>query len=342
MSTSISVRADVVQPEKSASKSVRKSQSPADNARKKRQWKQLFRYESGEQDKEITRDDQPNKAPVTAASLKRFWSFVKPHRKWVWLLCALTLINQSMTVVLPLAIGKTIDTILPAHASDLLNVVAIGLAIFVIVRSFSLYFERETAFLVGSLIVRDVRTRLHEHMQTMSLRFLEDYQVGRIVSRIMGDTEAIRNLLLSGFISSASNAVRFIFVLATLLWIDWQLTLVACCTLPLFMYGFWKNIGRLRPAYKELSEDGSCLWAKASETFSAVRVVKTYGGEKRADLGFTGRVHTILRKSLLIVRTHHVIVIIWEMSVWLGIVALIWFGGHRVMDGALTAGELVA
>jgi ABC-type multidrug transport system fused ATPase/permease subunit len=337
MSTSAS--ADCVTSEKS--NATPSQVSPIKAQRAKRAWRRIFRYESGEIDKEANTEDKM-KASVTRGSLRRFWSFVRRHKWLVLCLCVCTLLNQAMTVVMPLAIGRVLDTVLPRMDMALLNSVAIGLAIFVVVRSGFLFLERELAVLIGSLIVRDVRTSLHEHMQKMSLRFLEDYQVGRIVSRIMGDTEAIRNLLIGGFINSASNAVRFVFVLGTLIWIDWRLTLASCVTLPIFMIGFWRNVRRLRPAYKEISEDGSRLWAKASETFSAVRVVKTYGGEKRADLSFTSRVHTILRKGLLICRTHHLIAIIWEMSVWLGLVALIWYGGQRVMAGALSAGELVA
>jgi subfamily B ATP-binding cassette protein MsbA len=309
--------------------------------RRRRAWHSVFRYASGEVDPE-SQNDEPRVAPVTRSSLNRFFQFVGPHKKLVLLLCACTLINQAMIVVMPVAIGRVIDRVLPQRDFSLLNATAVGLAVFLVARSFFLWCERELGVLVGSLIVRDVRTRLHEHMQTMSLKFLEDYQVGRIVSRIMGDTESVRNLLIGGFITSASNGMRFIFVLATLFWIDWRLTLISLITLPFFMIGFYVLVRRLRPAYKELSEDGSRLWATASETFSAVRVVKTYRGEHRADSGFTGRVHMILRKTLLICRTHHLIGVIWEGAVWAGLVAMIWYGGRRVMNGAMSAGELVA
>jgi subfamily B ATP-binding cassette protein MsbA len=321
--------------------------SPATGERQKpdphqrRKWRNLFRYASGQVDPDIQSEDA-SKAPVTRGSLKRFFEFVKPHKTLVLLLCACTLVNQAMIVVMPVAIGRVIDRVLPQHDMSVLNWTAIGLAIFLFARSLFLWCERELGVLVGSLIVRDVRTKLHEHMQTMSLKYLEDYQVGRIVSRIMGDTEAVRNLLIGGFIVSASNALRFVFVLATLFWIDWRLTLISLATLPFFMVGFWFFVRRLRPAYKELSEDGSRLWARASETFSAVRVVKTYRGEKRADCGFTGRVHLILRKTLLICRTHHIIAVIWEGAVWAGLVAMIWYGGRRVMAGEMSAGALVA
>jgi len=309
--------------------------------RERRKWKHLFRYETGQKDRDDDERDQ-SKAPVTLHSLKRFWSFVHPHRHMVYLLCVCTLINQGMTVVMPVAIGRVLDSVLPRHDGGLLNLVAIGLVIFVMMRAFYLYVERELAGITGSMIVGTVRARLHAHLQSMSLRFIEDYQVGRLCSRIMSDTEQIRNLLLGGFIHTASNSLRLLFVATTLAIIDWRLMLVSCCTMPLFILGFASHIRRLRPAHKELSEDGSRLWAKASETFSGIRVVKTYGTEKREDLSFMKRVHMTMRKGMLIRRTHHDMAIIWEISAWLGLVALIWFGGHRVMSGALTMGQLVA
>ncbi|MCW8129228.1 MAG: ABC transporter ATP-binding protein [Planctomycetota bacterium] len=309
--------------------------------RERRTWKNLFRCENGQKERDDDERDQ-NKAPVTWRSLRRFWQFVHPNRHLVYLLCICTLINQGMTVVMPVAIGRIMDSILPRHDAALLNIVAIGLVVFVLLRAFYLYVEREVAGITGSLTVGMVRARLHQHLQSMSLRFLEDYQVGRLCSRVMNDTEQIRNLLLGGFIQTASNSLRLVFVATTLLYIDWRLTLVSCCTMPFFMVGFASHVRRLRPAHKELSEDGSRLWAKASETFSGIRVVKTYGSEAREDLSFMKRVHMTMRKGLLIRRTHHDMVVIWEISAWLGLVALIWFGGHRVMSGALTVGELVA
>jgi len=326
------------QPASAPEKSLEK---PAD-LRERRKWKYLFRYANGEAEKEKEEEEDARTAPVTGRTLKVFWNFVRPHRRLVYLLLACTLINQAMTVVMPVVIGTVLDKVLPRMDAALLNAVAIGLVVFVLLRAFYLYMERQLQATLGWLIVKDVRGRMHAHLQGMSLRFLENYQIGRIVSRIMSDTEALRNLLFGGFIGTASNLLRLVFVAGTLLWIDWRLALVSTFTMPLFMWGFAHHIKRLRPAHKELSEDHSRLWAKASETFSGARVVKTYGTERREDRGFLTRVHQVLRKSLLVRETHHNLAIIWEISAWLGLVGLIWYGGTRVMSGALTSGELVA
>ncbi|MCZ7646447.1 MAG: ABC transporter ATP-binding protein/permease [Planctomycetota bacterium] len=318
-----------------------------ENLKERRVWKHLFRYSSGRTDPDHRdhEDDEHRKygtAPVTSESLKRFWGFVHPHRHLVYLLLAVTLINQGAMVVMPVAIGRIMDSVLPRQDAMLLNLIAAGLIAFIFLRSAYLYVGRELVSLLGGLIVRDARVNLHKHLQKMSLRFLEEYQVGRICSRIMSDTQAIQQLLSGGVINTIANAFRLVFVAATLLWLDWQLTAVSCITLPFFVAGIWRHVKQLKPAHKELSEDRSRLFAKAAETFSGVRVVKTYGTEGRENLAFTKRVHEMVRKALLMHRSHFNMLVIWECATWLGLVGMIWFGGYRYMAGALTIGELVA
>ncbi len=312
--------------------------------RERRKWKYLFRYETGRKDKDTPIEEHKDqaKAKVTMKSLKRFWSFVYPHRHLVYLLCAITILNQAMTVVMPVAIGRILDDVLPSKDLSLLYWVVGGLAVFMTIRAGIMFLGRELVMQTGLKIVRDVRRKMHAHLQRMPLQFLEDYQVGRIVSRIMGDTEAIKNLLNGGVINTVSNCLRLVFVAGVLIWIDWRLTLVSCFTMPFFTFGMVNLIRKLKPAHKELSEDRSRLWAKASETFSGMRVVKTYGSEKREDVDFASRIHTMLRKAMLMRRAHASVAIVWELCFWLGLVAMIGYGGHQVIVGAIRPGELVS
>lgn len=194
-----------------------------ESLQERRRWKHLFRYERGEVDPDENPDDK-REGSVTRKSLKRFWEFVRPHKTLVVVTVIFTMINQGMMVVLPLAIGWTMDIILPQKDFSLLTWVSIGLIAFMIVRALFLWVTNEAVTHLALRIIRDLRIRVHFHMQTMSLCWLENYQVGRICSRIMNDTAQIRELLFGGFINSASSAVRLIFAAGTLLYIDWQLT----------------------------------------------------------------------------------------------------------------------
>ncbi|HYG78298.1 MAG TPA: ABC transporter ATP-binding protein [Planctomycetota bacterium] len=308
---------------------------------RRRKWKDLFRYAS-EQPAAPDPADELDSAPVSLETLKFFLSLLRSHRFLIGCLFLLALINQAMGIVIPVAIGKILDLVLPTKDGELLRNSALLAAAFLMLRSVFLFAEREVAVRSGWVVVLAIRNRLHAQMQRMSLRFLEDYHVGRIVARVLADTESVRHLLLGGFVACAANFSRFVLILCVLYWIDWQMALISTATLPLFLIGFSHYVARLRPAYHEMNEDGSQLWGSTNETFSAARIVKTYCGERRANAQFAGRMHQIVRKALLIDRAQHWVAVIWEVSAWFGLVALIWYGGWRVQSGLMSTGDLFA
>ena len=299
-------------------------------------WRRLFRFARKKKSK------SPTAQSINWTMLKGALEYARPHRRMMLLLCAIFVANQALTLVLPLSIGYVIDKVLPSRNLAVLNIIALLLVGFLFARLILVYFERQLSVVVGSLVVRNVRARLHAHLLRMSLPFLDNYQVGRAVSRIMGDTECVRNLLLGGILNGSASLVRFVLIFGTLLWLDWRITLISSITLPIFLAGFWRYSKRLKPAYYELSEDNADIFSGVTELFSGIRVVKTYCGEHRADANFMKRCNEFLRKTLLVTRTQHITTVLWEGTSWLGLIALVWYGGQRVIQGHMTPGELVA
>ncbi len=284
-------------------------------------------------------------APIpekTLKVLKRFWSFIRPHYKLLAILSVCFVVNQALIVVMPIGFGMVIDKVIPSGNGRMLNWVALGLIGFLVVRSLTIFIERETSALIGSLVVRDVRRKLHGHLLQMSLRYLDNFQVGRIVSRVLGDTECVRQLLLTGFVNGSASCVRLIFILITLLVIDPRMTVISSFNVPLFFIGFWYSANRLKPHYRKLNDNNAALTASVSETFSGMRVVKTYRGERRARLDFVSRLHELLRQTLFVCRTQHLITVFWEATASISVIAMLWYGGHRVLSGSMTLGSLVA
>ena len=273
---------------------------------------------------------------------RRFYQFVKPHRGLLGILIVCFIVNQCLVIVMPLAFGYVVDKILPNGSGVALNTVVFVLAGFLVIRSLTIFFEREVSALIGSLVVRDVRMRVHRHLMRMSLRYLDEYRVGRIVTRVLGDSESVRQLLLSGFVNGLASGIRLLLILVTLLIIDWRMTVVSGIALPFFFCGFWVAANKLKPAYRKLNDDNAVLSASVNETFTGMRVIKTYCCERRVGLDFIRRLHAILRETLFVSRTQHIITIVWEGTAWLSVIALLWYGGHRVLAGHATVGALVA
>ncbi len=276
------------------------------------------------------------------SSLSQLWVFAGPHKKLIASMLLLSLVAQGMIVSIPLAVGFVFDKVLSQGRLDLLNLFGPLMLVFITVLTAVQYADRRLASILGILIIRDMRLRIHKHLLAQTIRYLEDFQVGRLVARILNDTEAVRSMLHSVLMQVVSNGLRLALVVSSMLWMDWRLTLLSCGFLPFFAYRMQKLIKRLKPASKELAEDQAKLMAHTGEAFSGIRLIKVFGREQGAHLNFMRRIHLILRKRLAIRDTHYRIISIWEFASWMGLLLLIWYGGLRVIQGELSQGHLIA
>ena len=306
-----------------------------ENVKSAKSWRHIFRFAK-------KHTELPQSERIKWHQLGRAFEFVKPHKKLMFWLGLCFIVNQALIVVMPVSFGLLIDRVLPQKDLHTLNIIVLALLVYLIVRSLFVFFERELSVRLGGLIIRDVRNKLHAHFLKMSLEYLDRYQVGRAMSRIMGDTECVRNLFLSGLLNGSASFVRFVFVLGAMFWLDWGLTLLSSALLPIFLIGFVRYTRRLKPAYHEISEDQAEMVSSVNETFNGIRVVKTYCGEERATRDFRSRSIEFLRKSLHISRTQHFSTVFWEATSCLSLISLIWYGGYKVTQGMMTVGEFVA
>src|SRR5688572_2518103 len=111
---------------------------------RRRRWKDLFRYvkENARKESAEAAGDEFYNTPVSWNSVGKFWQFVRPHRRLVLALFAFSLLNQAMSVVMPVAIGRILDSVLPQRDTALLTQTAIIVACFLVLRSVFLYCER--------------------------------------------------------------------------------------------------------------------------------------------------------------------------------------------------------
>ena len=325
-----------------ASSQTESASAPA-GLKERRTFAGMFRYMNGRREPgyEEQQEDKIS-APFKWSHLRRFWKFVRPFRGLAVLAAICSFANQAILISMPLAVGFAVDRVLPRHDATLLTAVALAMAIMVLARCGYLYLEHWVTGMTGQLLVHNIRHRLHAHMEQQSVGYVDRMCVGRVVSRILNDTSTVANLLFGGFLQSASNCVRIIIIFFVLLAIHWKLTLVACFCVPFFAIGFRHLVRFMKPAYKEISEDASRMFARVAETFSGFRVVKAYATEHREEIRFLKTIDNLVRKVLLVHRLHILLSVIWAGSSMLGITALVWYGGREVMKGNLSVGHLVS
>ena len=164
-------------------------------------------------------------------------------------------------------IKLVIDEVLPERNVFLLNVLAIGLVITFILKFFFGFMREYLISFIGEKSVCDLRQRLYWHLHTLSVKYIENTPVGKVISGIIGDVESIRNFLFGGAVDFIYSFFNVFFVLTILFILDWRLTLISIFYLPAFGIVFFKLTPRLKDKHRIIRDKYAQLTARLSEVF---------------------------------------------------------------------------
>jgi len=275
-------------------------------------------------------------------NIKEFLSLLKPYKKQVFFAFLATLITNLLGLAFPWVIKVIIDEVLIKKDIILLNILAIGL-VFVFILKFYFGFIREYLFsFIGENVVCDLRNRLYWHLHRLSVRYVENTPVGKIISGIIGDVESIRKFLFGGAIDFIYSFFNVFFVLIILFILDWRLTLVSLLYLPIFGLTFFKLAPRLKKKHGFVRDKYAELTARLSEVFNGIRIVAGFAKDEYEAGKFQFKQQEIFKASLM---SEKLGILLWMMSEFfssLGLVTLIWFGVRAVFSGRISAGTLMA
>jgi subfamily B ATP-binding cassette protein MsbA len=155
---------------------------------------------------------------------------------------------------------------------------------------------------VGGRVVNDLRSLLFEHLQTLSLDYFTDTQTGELISRATNDVGAVQNSITIVVADILKQPCTLIGVLATLLALDWRLTLFTLilfplCIVPITVYG-----RRIRKAARPMQEHQASLVSVLHEALVGMRVVKAFGMEAREAAEFRKLCRNFFSQRMRIVR----------------------------------------
>jgi len=196
--------------------------------------------------------------------------------------------------------------------------------------------------LVGQRVTHDLREALFGHLLRLEAGFYDRNPVGRLMTRVLNDVEAVSEAFTSGLLAIAADVITLAGVVAVMLWMDWRLALVTFAIVPLLAAVAAYFRIRARDAYREARRRLATLNAFLQESLQGVTVVQLFARERHEHAIFR-RLNDDYRRALFNST-------VFEASLYssveaLGSVALallIWYGGGQIGAGALTFGALVA
>lgn len=276
-------------------------------------------------------------------SARRITRFLTPHKGQ--LILGLTLMFTSVfdAIFGPALIGRAVDDGLARgdlRLTGLLVIAYVGITAF---SQASSKFQIQTMVRLGQTIIRDMRQLLYDHVQDLSAGFFARYEVGRLISRIMGDVQMIREFVTFAIVAIARDLVVVVGILMVMITANIPLTIVILIIMPVLFVFSYRWSMRSRKVYNEVRELTSSVNARLAEDFNGVRVVQAFA---REDFNYN-RFHEGRNKEVLDINLKASVTLasffpVLELLSGLTLFGLVLVGGFLVSQNALTAGILVA
>ena len=272
----------------------------------------------------------------------RLLAYVRPYTKWMVVSIIALLFSVGLGLILPLVVRNLVDLILVDNDLPQLNRLAIGLFLVFILQSIASFFHRLSLAYVGENAVVDIRVEIYSHLQALSLRFFGDFRTGEIVSRITNDTSMLQSAITDDLVALLRQVITLVGAAVLLFWLDWRLTLIILLGVPFITLTMvW--LGRKIRKESKIVQDALAKSASVvEETTVGVRIVKSFTRERYEIDRFSRAVEEIYAAAMRRARISATLGPIIGFLAFTSITITLWFGAYEVIQGQMTAGDLVA
>ncbi len=232
--------------------------------------------------------------------LKEFWTFVKPYKRPLRIVYILFFLNSALNLLPALSVRYYIDLVISNKQMSLFGLqlpllsdytvqekllfsiyFTVGIVIVILIaNSIGVVMHRRATRSVEDVLF-DIKIRIHNHINKLSLSYFHSERVGRIMTTAVGDVLNLSLMLRNSF-GLTYEAVQFLLAPVLMLWLSPVLFLVAVLPLPLICYSFYSIRIKLKPMYRQQRENQSQINAQMQEVISGIREIKAFNMEDKS------------------------------------------------------------
>jgi ATP-binding cassette subfamily B multidrug efflux pump len=275
-------------------------------------------------------------------SLLRLLPYLKKYRRTLILGLGTVVLSNIFGNFVPLIVGGAIDQLKTGPTSIKLMEYAALIISLIFLSGFFTFLTRQTIIVTSRRIEYDLVNNFYSHVQKLSYPFFLNTTTGDLMAHGTNDISAVRNVLGPGIMYTSDTITGFIMVIAIMFSINVKLTLYSLIPLP-FVSAAVYYIGKfVNKNFEQVQAQYSLLTARAQETISGVRIVRSYVREDFETGRFKSLSHDYLKRNLVLAQVQSVL---WPlMGVLTGAagVIVLWVGGLDVIHSTLTLGTMVA
>jgi len=277
--------------------------------------------------------------------LGRLMAFVKPYKFRFVSVIILTVVLGVMSPLRPILIQYTLDNDVVNGDYDGMVFMMIVLIALLIVQSIAQYIHTYVSGWLGQQVIRDIRSRLYQHIVKLRLKFFDRTPIGRLVTRTISDVETLSDVFSEGLAAMAGDFLQIIFILLFMFYEDWRLSLISLSTIPLLLLSTYVFKEKIKVAFNDVRNAVSNLNAFVKEHITGMNVVQIFASEKNEFEKFKAINNEHKQANLRSVLYYSVYYPVAEIIAAAGIGLLVWYGSKGAINSELTGitiGKLIA
>jgi len=275
---------------------------------------------------------------------KVFWvlRLLRPYGRRIALMALAVIAASATSLAPPYLAGQAIDSGINTSDTVALTWIVAAFVAVTIAYALASYAQAYLVGWVGVRVLQDLREEVFMHIQRMSVGFFTRNRPGTLISRLTNDIEALNQLISQGIVTLFSNLLTLVGVVLIMLLLDWRLALITFTVLPLLLIVSIIFRTYSGGAFRQTRETIAAITSHLQETLSGVRVVRSFGQERRhverMDV-LNGANRDANMKTVYLNATYFPAT---ELLTALGTGAILLYGGYQAVNGNIEIGILIA
>ena len=288
------------------------------------------------------REDEQMDASDTGKVVLRLFGYLRDYKKDVVIVLIAMAVTVGISLLNPLLIEEAIDHyVADKDMNGLLKLVAFAVTVnlvYVVMVKVRIY----VMSLISNNIILKVRNEVYEHIQTLSFSFFDSRPNGKILARIMGDVNSLKDVLAKAVTNIIPNTITIIGVIVIMLMKDWRLALAAMCTLPFMAIAIYLVEKSNHIRWQVVRKKGSNVNAYVHESIAGMRVVQSLNAQDETRAQFEELTDEHRDSFIYARRVADLFFPVIDMSWGIGMMVLYLVGVKIIGAPEVTLGLLVA
>ena len=287
---------------------------------------------------------EEDRRPFSRATMRRIAGFARPHRRRLVRFLLLSVLTAVLAVATPLLAARVVNAIVQGAEVGFVVRIAVLIAVIAIAEAGLGIATRWLSARIGEGLILDLRTAVFDHVQRMPIAFFTRTRTGALVSRLNNDVIGAQRAFSDTLSGVVSNLVTLALTLGVMIFLSWQITLLALLLFPVFVVPARRMGSRMARMEREAANHNAAMSTQMTERFSApgATLIKLFGRPADESAEFAARAARVRDIGVRTAMVQSVFVTALTLVSALALAVVYGLGGFYALRGQLNAGDVVA